>query len=235
MKALACGIMLIGGLCAAVSANAADLRPRPSPSAAPVYVPAPLFDWTGVYVGGFVGGAHALWTIDFDRNDNHGKSEQGADGIAGGVWVGYNYQASPNFVIGVEGEIGTTTAKQTNNIFDNDTSLSAYGPFGSVRARIGYAFDRLLIYGTGGFAFANITNNIQKGENAGEQIVYEDQWRPGYAIGGGIEYAFQRNLSARLDYLYSNFGTVTLTNRDEERADFKNELHLIRIGLTYRF
>lgn len=235
MRILPYGAMLICGIGLAASANAADLRAKPAPPAASIYVPAPGYDWSGAYVGAFIGGAHGVWTAEFDRNGNHRTSEQGADGIAGGLMLGYNIQVSPNVVIGAEADIGTTNAKQTNNLFDNDASLSEYGPFGTVRARIGYAFDRLLVYGTGGLAFANLTNNFQAGENAGEQIIYEDQWRTGYALGGGIEHAIQRNLSASLEYLYANYGSVSLTNQDGERADFSNELHLVRAGLSYRF
>ena len=232
-----CGAAAIAGsvLLAAMPASGADVRiPTARPSQAE-YPPAPPIAWNGFYVGGFLGGAHGVWTVDFYRNNNHGHAEEGADGVAGGLFLGYNYHINPNFVIGVEADLGATSAKQSNNIFDNDTSYASYGPFGSLRGRIGYAFDRLMIYGTGGFAFANITNDIQKGRNAGEQIVWDDQFRAGYALGTGLEYAFGRNFFGRAEYLYSNFGTVTLNNADGNRADMKNELHQVRAGVGYRF
>lgn len=221
----------VGALLASTAAMAADVR---VPTKAPVeYAPADI--WSGVYVGGFLGGAHGVWTSDLARNNNHGHTEQGADGIAGGAFAGYNYRINPNLYIGIEADIGSTSAKQSNEIYDNDTSYSSYGPFGSVRGRIGYAFDRLMIYGTGGMAFANISNDIQKGRNPGEQIVWDDQLRAGYALGTGVEYAFSRNFFGRAEYLYSNFGSVTLYNADGNRADFKNELHQVRAGIGYRF
>jgi outer membrane immunogenic protein len=222
---VACGLLLTS------AAYAADFpsMPGPSPYGSPVY------NWTGYYVGAFAGGSHGLWTVDFYRNNNHGHAEEGADGVAFGIWAGYNYQFANRFVVGGEVDIGHSSAKQSNDIFDNDTSLAQYGAFGSVRARVGYAFDRLLVFGTTGVGFANITNNIQKGRNAGEQVVWEDQVRAGFAIGGGVEYAFTQNLIGRGEYLYTNYGTETLYNRDNNRADFKNELHLLRAGMSYKF
>jgi outer membrane immunogenic protein len=195
----------------------------------------PIYNWTGFYIGAFAGGSHGVWSADLDRNGNHGHSEQGADGAAFGGWAGYNFQLSNHIVIGAEVDIGKSSASQTNNIFDNDTSRSEYGMFGSARGRVGYAFDRLLVFGTAGVGFANISNDIQKGRNAGEQIVWDDQFRTGFVVGGGAEYAFTNSLIGRGEYLYTDYGSATLYNADGNRADFKNEMHLLRAGLSYRF
>jgi outer membrane immunogenic protein len=142
---------------------------------------------------------------------------------------------APRVVAGVEADLGWATASQSNNIFDNDTSYSKIGTFGSLRGRLGYAIDRFLVYGTAGLAFASVTNDIQKGRNAGEQIVYDDQWETGYAIGGGVEYALSQSVVARAEYIYSNYGTVSLYNRDGNLAEMTNDMHLMRVGLSYRF
>jgi outer membrane immunogenic protein len=222
--------------CSISAASAADLGGprRGSPKDEPVYV-APVYNWTGLYFGGYVGLAHGLWTVDFYRNNNHGHAEEGADGFAGGGWVGYNYQLPSNFVIGLEADLGATTASQSTDIFDNDTSYASYGMIGSLRGRAGYAMDRLMVYGTVGLAFANITNTIQKGRNAGEQVLWEDQTATGYTLGGGLEYAFSDRWVGRAEYLYADYGTVNLVNQDGNKADFGNELHLLRTGLSYRF
>lgn len=216
-------------------ARADGLPERAAPAPAPSYYAPPAFNWTGLYAGVYLGGAHSVWTIDFFRNNNHGHAELGGDGIAGGGWLGYNLQMNSNIVVGVEADLGFTNASQSNQTFDNDFTYSDYGAFGSLRGRLGYAFDRMLVYGTAGLAFANITNNIQKGRNAGVQVVSEDQSHTGYALGLGVEYAFDRNWVARAEYLYSNYGLTTLFNRDGNQADFENELHLVRAGLSYRF
>jgi outer membrane immunogenic protein len=223
----ACGLVL-----AASVASAADMRvARP---VAQVY-DSPIYNWTGFYAGAFVGGSHGVWSVDFFRNNNHGSASEGADGAAFGVWGGYNFQLSNHIVVGAEMDLGKSSASQTNNIFDNDTSRSEYGMFGSARGRVGYAFDRLLVFGTFGVGFANISNDIQKGRNAGEQIVWDDQFRTGFVVGGGAEYAFTNNLIGRGEYLYTDYGSATLYNADGNRAEFKNEMHLLRAGLSYRF
>ena len=204
----------------------------------PVRAPAnyaPYYDWSGYYAGVFGGGSHGLWTVDLARNNNHGHTEQGADGLAIGVYGGYNYQLANRFVIGAELDLGHSSASQSNNIYDNDTSYTKYGTFGSARMRIGYAFDRLLVFGTIGVGIADMTNNIQKGRNAGEQFVWEDQIRAGVTTGGGVEYAFSDRGAGRAEYVYTNYGSVTLYNADNNRGDFKNEMHLVRVGVSYRF
>ena len=101
--------------------------------------------------------------------------------------------------------------------------------------RVGYAFDRLLLFGTIGVGVASISNNIQKGRNAGEEVVWEDQVKAGVTTGAGVEYAFTNNWVGRGEYVYTDYGSVTLYNRDRNRADFRNEMHLLRVGASYRF
>ena len=80
-------------------------------------------------------------------------------------------------------------------------------------------------------AYADITNEIQKGRNAGEQVVSDN----GLALGAAIEYALNSNWIGRVEYQYVNFGAETLSNADGNRADFKNELHQLRVGLSYKY
>lgn len=200
----------------------------------PVYAP-PVYNWTGLYGGVFLGAANQGWMVDFYRNNNHGHADIGSTGIAYGAMLGYNVMVGPNFVLGVEGDLGSSNASQANNIFDNDTSYSTISSFGSLRGRAGYAMDRLLIYATAGFAFGKVTNDIQKGRNAGEQIVYDNQWQNGYVLGGGLEYAFTGNLLGRVEYLYSNYGMLSLRNQDGNLAELTNDMHQVRVGLAYKF
>ena len=225
-------VVAIGSFClVASSAQAADVRVAKS---AAVYE-SPYYNWSGFYGGVFGGGAHGLWTVDFYRNNNHGHSEQGVDGLAFGGYAGYNYQFANRFVIGGEVDLGKSTASVQNDIFDNDRSLAKFGVFGSARVRVGYAFDRLLLFGTVGVGVANISNNIQKGRNAGEEVVWEDQVKAGISTGAGVEYAFAQNWVGRAEYVYTDYGNVTLYNRDGNRAEFRNELHLVRVGASYKF
>lgn len=193
------------------------------------------YNWSGLYFGGFLGATHGLWTADFFRNNNHGHAEEGFDGIEGGGWLGYNFQVNRNWVIGVETDLGTSNADQSNNIFDNDTSYASIDTFGSLRGRLGYVYDRMMVFGTAGLAYANISNEIQKGQNAGEQVVSDNSWETGIALGAGVDYAFSNNWIGRVEYQYANFGTQSYTNADGNRAEFENELHQLRVGMSYRY
>ncbi len=223
-------------LCCAQWSQAADLGPNArSPDSAVPYAHGGPYNWSGLYAGGFVGTAHSIWTIDFFRNNNHGHAELASDGLAGGAWIGYNWQVGPRWVLGVEGDLGWTNASQHNEIFDNDHTDSSIGPFGSIRGRVGYAVDRVMFFATAGLGWAQISQNIQKGRNAGEQVVWENQTDAGYVIGAGIDYAFDSRWIGRVEYLYSDYGKTTLQNRDGNQADFQNDMSLLRVGLSYRF
>ena len=93
----------------------------------------------------------------------------------------------------------------------------------------------MMLFGTAGVAFGSITNDIQKGRNAGEQIVLDNDWQAGLALGAGLEYAFSDHWIGRAEYQYANFGTTTMFNRDGNRAEMENELHQLRVGMAYKF
>ena len=214
---------------------------KTKPKAAPMQemaaeTPPPLaYSWAGYYVGGFVGGAHGVWTNDFYRNNNHGHSAQGMDGFSGGGWLGYNMYVAPNIIVGVEADLGRTNASEDNEVYDNDTTYATYNSFGSLRGRLGYTMDNVMLYGTAGLAFANVTEDLQKGRNAGEQLVQDNKGLTGYAIGAGAEYAFSHHWLGRVEYLYSNFGTFSFYNADNQLAEFNNQLHQLRVGMSYKF
>ena len=232
------GIFAGAVLCFSPVSNAADLGPGPrkAPREPDSFVQyGGTYNWAGIYAGAFIGGVHSDWTIDFFRNNNHGHAEETSSGLAGGGWVGYNWQINPNWVLGVEGDLGGTNASQSFEVFDNDMIHTKIGVFGSVRGRVGYAVDRVLFFATGGVAWAQIDQDIQKGRNAGEQVVSEGQTHTGYIVGAGIDYAFDSHWLGRVEYLFANYGQDTIYNRDGNRAVFENDMHLLRVGLSYRF
>jgi outer membrane immunogenic protein len=117
--------------------------------------------------------------------------------------------------------------------------LSRFGAFGSARLRAGYAFDRLLAFGAVGVGVASISNGyrytVQKGCDTLEQAIWDEQVKVGLIAGAGIEYAFTEHFVGRGEYLYADYGSVTLSSRDRARAEFRNEMHLVRVGASYRF
>jgi outer membrane immunogenic protein len=193
------------------AASAADLPVRAAPPA-PIIAAAPIFTWTGFYVG--VNAGYGWSNNDFDAVDIADEDDDG--GFVGGAQVGYNYQIG-SFVVGLEGDIqyadfGGELRFADGDDADLDDDIFDRGDwFGTVRARAGVAFDRALIYATGGFAFADDAT--------------------GWTVGGGVEYAFTNNLSAKVEGLYVNL------DHDDNFAGFDGETDfgVIRAGLNFRF
>jgi outer membrane immunogenic protein len=142
--------------------------------------------------------------VRFDLDDD--------GGFVGGAQVGYNYQIG-SFVVGLEVDIqyadfgGEDIVLSDGSVVDFNNS----DWFGTVRARAGVAFDRALIYATGGFAFADDAT--------------------GWTVGGGLEYAFTDNLSAKVEGLYVNL------DQDDNFLGIDNdaEFGVVRAGLNFRF
>jgi outer membrane immunogenic protein len=151
------------------------------------------------------------------------SSSESPSGVIGGAHLGYNKQINQwlfgfNWVIGIEGSVdgtsinttrvgpfGFTSALGFSNlpIFASANTFSAVQ--GSIRARIGLAFDRVLVYATGGAAFAGVVTDYQSSLPVFLQES-DSRTRSGWTVGGGIEYAVTNNWSIRAEYRYSDFG-----------------------------
>ena len=205
----ALAIALLGSVSA--TAFAADL---PSRKEAPVYIaPAPVFSWTGFYVGAEFGGQWGKNTGSIVDNSTantlFSTGSYNTSGVVGGGLVGYNYQIN-QFVLGVEGDL-TGSSNQgrfsTTNAFGFNASQNTQYGFGAgVRGRLGWALDHTLIYATGGWAYETVdqTYNNNYVNNFIQQKISTD--RSGYTVGGGVEYAFNYNWSARLEYRWTDYG-----------------------------
>ena len=206
-KILLSSVALLG---LATGAMAADLPSRRAP--APVIAAVPVFTWTGFYVGVNAGygwntnDSITIGGVRFDIDDE--------GGFVGGAQAGYNYQIG-SFVVGLEGDIQYADFGGDDDLILADGTVVGFDRsdwFGTVRARAGVAFDRALIYATGGFAFADDAT--------------------GWTVGGGLEYAFTNNLSAKVEGLYVNL------DQDDNSIfgiDSDAEFGVVRAGLNYRF
>jgi outer membrane immunogenic protein len=208
------------------SAGAADL-----PYRAPV-APTPMatyFNWTGLYVGINGGGA---W------GNNYGDVGFASSGGMVGGTIGVNYQIT-NWVLGLEADWdwaninGSTTGVIVPVAFPAGTTMSSnINSLGTFRGRLGVAFDRALIYVTGGLAWA--TNNYTL-DGLGQSSATHTGW----TIGGGLEYGLTQNWSIKAEYMWVDTGTrtytwpvvagVTPTASEGWRGS------VVRAGLNYRF
>jgi outer membrane immunogenic protein len=186
-------------LAVAGSAFAADLPSRRAP---PVYIPPiPIFTWTGVYIGGQVGydfGRDSARINSFGGTAGYGVSQ---NGVIGGAHVGYNQQYN-QFVFGLEGDVDATSANKTFVPGAGVAFTERNQVEGSIRGRVGVAFDRVLVYGTGGAAFGGIKHTYAT--PFGFDSI--SNTRVGWTVGGGLEYAITNNWSVRAEYRYTDFG-----------------------------
>jgi outer membrane immunogenic protein len=196
-------LLSTSGMLISIPALAADL-PAPVPAAAPVPYVAPS-SWTGFYIGGELG-----WIRTDPRYTTAAvllgtpflvSAATGKDGLSYGVLAGYNYQVG-NVVLGIEGDFqGWTVGKIRYTAITGDflTAHSKWG--GSVRGRLGYAADRVMLYLSGGAAFLSSETSIPTtGISFGG-----DDTRVGWTAGAGIDYAFTNNWFTGLEYRYSQF------------------------------
>jgi outer membrane immunogenic protein len=261
-----CAVVAITG-----SALAADLPSRKAPPVA--YAPAPVFTWTGFYVGANGG---AGWTRNqslpyvetfggtyFYANDfGPLRSRTGA---FGGGQAGFNWQTGM-FVFGLETDAQASSIRSNafvtnapyltlgNSITINSAQRVDY--FGTIRGRVGIGWDRVLVYGTGGFAYAGVRNSFGMSDTFGFNAYNNnagDTARTGYAVGGGIEWMFAPNWSIKAEYQYiglrrgpntaateftgpvglaaGGLGTAFVINGTAPSIG----LHTARVGVNYHF
>jgi outer membrane immunogenic protein len=229
------------------SAFAADMAPRYTK--APMPMAAPYYDWSGFYIGVNLGGFASGGSVTTDPSDAIGtggtlvnSADHFRSGVTGGVQGGYNWQVTPSWLLGLEADINWMGSKRSYcDINDCSTNspliVSTRTDFlSTVRGRLGYTWDRSMLYVTGGVAFARVNDSFTFFSNT--DIAANTDTRVGYAVGAGIETALWSNLSVKAEYLFADVGTnrVNLSAIDGPGfLDFKHEYHIGRIGLNYRF
>ena len=231
MKKLLLGTVALVALGAA-PALAADLAARPY-TKAPAYA-APIYNWTGFYIGGHIGGA-------FGGNNNFAGFGGNNDGrFLGGVQVGADYQFAPNWVLGVEGQY-SWLGDNNNSVAFTGTGLgyvytNNQRALGSVTGRIGYTWGPAMLYAKGGYAFSDNSETLVLGTTP-TAFSFDGGHRDGYTVGGGLEYMFAPNWSAKAEYMYYNFGSSRFVTPVALApfGSFRTEDHTVKVGLNYRF
>lgn len=208
IRHLLLGVASAAALAVAVpAAQAADL---------PAYEPAPAvavpsFTWTGAYIGAQVG---YIWGRASDMKN---------DGVMVGAYAGYNVQLDNSPVVfGIETDFnfsdqdGSKFRRGARTRLDSDWN-------GATRARLGYAFDRFLVYGAAGVAYSD-REFKRAGSNSSKTAV-------GWTVGGGVEAAVTDNVVTRVEYRYTDYGS------DNFRGGAKSSAteHRIMGGVAYKF
>jgi outer membrane immunogenic protein len=213
----------------AAPALAADLPAR-TYTKAPVYTaPAAVYNWTGFYIGGHIGGGFA-----------GNNSLQGSDGrFLGGVQGGFDYQFATNWVIGAEAQYSWLASNNNSGVlFPAGTLVTGNSDqLGSVTGRFGYTWGPTLLYAKGGYAWRNNSNISASLGGVPVAFTTDGGHKDGYTVGAGLEYMFAPNWSAKLEYQYYNFGSTTFTGGPAEivGARFRDDEHTVKAGINYRF
>jgi outer membrane immunogenic protein len=219
MKKLAALLAVSTVLTFGAAAKAADI----------VEAPPEVYDWTGIYVGGNIGYA-------FEGNGNRvglqsnqtgccgSFGELNVQGIFGGGQIGADWQAG----WAVFGLVADVAFADINDDFNNHSNNSfptvstdakdEIDWWGTVRGRLGWAFDRVLVYGTGGFAWANVDYKVFTTDGVLSARVEDDYTATGWTAGGGLAYAIDENWSAGGEVLYVNLGEEEIDGRVRNAA-----------------
>ncbi|KQP96428.1 porin family protein [Methylobacterium sp. Leaf117] len=280
---------LLAGVASLVALGAANAADLPRREVAPVFTPIPVFTWTGIYVGTHSSytfsdsqnirtlgnNVNTANNVALGRRAPNFKAEQDGIGNIGGG-IGYNYQLTPGsgFVIGAEADVTWTdigkrrdylgpAIAQNNFIPDPSSYRNRLNYLGTVQGRLGYAFDRFLVYGTGGFAYGEVKYQADFFNTAG-QLAYFGRYKgmeTGYVYGGGVEYAIPTDsflnrfnfiggligasaITLKAEYLRYDLGSrnVLVNNTGlgapatgSYTSRFNTEGNLIKAGFNYKF
>jgi len=225
--------LLAGAALAALTsaALAADLR---TPVKAPPIVAAPVsaaYDWSGFYVGGNYGTVIAQWRAHTGAaNDHLGDVEVNDAGLTAGAQAGYSWQFDPNWLAGLEGDIGYFRASRSFKDWNDDTIVGMKATwYGTMRVRAGYVIGPSLLYATGGMAFVDIHDTF------GGNPATDTRVKSGWAAGGGIETKLSRSWSTTTEYLYVDAGSTTFASNPFGTTTVDHRFHVLKSGLNYRF
>jgi outer membrane immunogenic protein len=227
---------------------------------------APSYNWTGFYAGFHFGYGFGEADTNFTPLPNAAtffnmaptKLSYQPDGVTGGVQVGYNYQTGC-FVVGIEADFSGSamSGSETVSPIIQSDGTSFPGPgflrakeninwFGTLRPRLGYTVTpTLLIYGTGGLAYGNVSYSATSNFLTVGTVTYPvsfNRTQVGWTLGAGVEYALAKNWSVKAEYLYMDLGSQSATaNPDPANPPFQvgykweTTANIVDIGLNYKF
>jgi outer membrane immunogenic protein len=235
------------------TAQAADMG-VPVHSYYPPPPPPAIYDWTGIYVGGHIGGGMLV-----DSVSQNGLSPNGFNlastgdlrpaGVIGGAQVGANYEFAP-WVVGLEGSWtesaitgGTLISCGSPCLFGATTIVSERFTsnaqwFAALTGRVGYAVNDWLFYGKAGGAWMRVayTEDLlttNGGVTAATQVF--DDNRTGFTVGAGMEIGLVENISAKIEYDFYDFGGKNYNFNFITPVSVKSDLHTFIVGLNYKF
>jgi len=227
------GALALATLGPAVAADLPQPMPPPPPQAPAAYMPAmaPVYNWGGIYFGanGGYGFGSSNWLAP-GAPPTTLTGHFNASGFLVGPTLGINVQADA-LVFSVEGDFDGSWIKGSTDICIPPVACETQNNWlATARGRLGYAAaDRVLIYGTAGGAFGNISANTSG-------TAFQQEIKAGWTAGGGVEAAFSDHLTARVEYLFVDMQDANLTGVTITPLTVKLEnLSIVRLGIDYKF
>jgi outer membrane immunogenic protein len=217
--------------------------------------PQDSFSWTGFYVGGNVG---ASWTDSSAKFANvpvpivgggDGNYALDETGIVGGLHAGYGLQIS-QVVVGVEGDMSflggskSSRAVAINQVMFpgfSETVSSETNWIGTLRGRLGWAYNSFLFYATGGLAWGDVKARFDANQAGVSSAWYStSNIEQGWALGGGVEWAVTNNVIVRGEFMHIDLGSTTLNTPVNGTSfatstRFDNRFNILRAGVSYKF
>ena len=245
------GAMMLAATGSTLAADLPPSMPPPPPRAPAAYIPVapPMYNWGGIYIGlnGGYGFGKSTWTVPAADTGPGNISTNGP--LVGGT-LGANFQTG-QFVFGIEGDGDWSNIKGSTTA-TNATGLSCVGLgvattsctyqttntwLATLRARMGVAWDRVLIYATAGGAGGNIGSNFSA---TGITTASSSNSEFGWTAGGGLEFGITDNVTAKVEYLYvdlqnSSFSCPATTCVTAATGPVSFTTSLVRAGLNLKF
>jgi outer membrane immunogenic protein len=263
-------LVLAGIATLSAAANAAPVNNAAPEVAAPV-------NWTGFYVGGDIGGLawHGHGTSDFfqqngnpddQERDNFVSHSPSSTSVTGGIYTGLNWQFAPSWVIGLEADWQPTKLQDSfcrqTDVLSGSCNADARGGAtivhdvrlsGTVRGRLGWYFEQMMVYATGGGAFGEVRTTLDLNCPSGCGLTgipttasaETSSRKTGWVVGGGIERMFGHNWIVRAEYLHIGLGNVSNTlfvpaancvvGTCALLSSQDLSFDIVRLGLSYKF
>jgi outer membrane immunogenic protein len=193
---------------------AADIgQAVPVPAAPAPVAAAPVANWSGFYIGALLG-------YTWGETENAAVADPDIDGFDGGAYIGANYQWN-QFVLGVEADALISGADGGTGGIGAEQDWSA-----SLRARAGIGLDQFLLYGTGGVAASGV--ELSDATSSDNNTLW------GWTLGAGAEAMLKDNVTARVEYRYTDYEGETFT-LGSGTGDADLQTHSVRAGVGLKF
>jgi high affinity Mn2+ porin len=209
--------------------------------AALLLAPLPSAANDGFYFGGHVG--YLFGTGTATLGDPVGNASAGGSNAIsqtfGGVQGGWQTTLPSRWMLGIELDLSFMDTRDFAPVLSSRSTASGYADeqleyLGTIRGRLGYALGAWTPFVTGGFAFAS-TRWSRTDLTTGNEDATPGQWRTGWTVGGGVDYALDKRWSARAEYFYTRLGLSGFSFAAPARYDSLYDIHRVRFGLNYHF